>query len=349
MRIALATDAWHPQMNGVVRSLSTTVDRLRQRGHRVAVIEPSLFRTVPCPTYPEIRLALLCRGRVHRLLELCAPDALHIATEGPIGRAARRWAIRSGRSFTTSFHTRFPDYISVRTGIPDSWLWGMMRRFHGPAERTFAATPALAAELNRRGVGRPYRWPLGVDRDLFNPQAPPHCAMRALPRPIMLYVGRVSIEKNIEAFLACPVAGTKVVVGDGPAARSLASRYADVRFLGAIHGHDLASAYAAADVFVFPSRTDTFGLVNVEALACGVPVAAFPVAGPLDIVGEDGRGMHGGARRIGALDEDLGAAIRLALTADRAAAAAEARHYDWDRCTDKFVDGLAVPGRLRAA
>jgi len=341
VRIVLATDAWHPQVNGVVRSLSTTADRLRERGHCVAVIEPSLFRTLPCPTYPEIRLALLCSGRVKRLLDLAEPDAVHIATEGPIGWAARRWALRRGRRFTTSFHTRFPDYVSVRTGIPPDWTWKVMRRFHGPAERTFAVTSALAAELDERGVGPAHRWPLGVDLDVFNPKVPPSPAMRALPRPVQLYVGRVAVEKNIEAFLDCPSGGSKVVVGDGPALEQLRARYADVHFLGAMHGSELASAYAAADVFVFPSRTDTFGLVNIEALACGVPVAAFPVAGPLDIIGEDECGVHGGSRRIGALDRDLARAIRRALGADREAAFQEARHYDWDRCTDHFLEGLA--------
>jgi len=341
VRIALATDAWAPQVNGVVRSLATTADRLRERGHCVAVIEPSRFRTVACPSYPEIRLALGCRRRVHRLLELAEPDAVHIATEGPIGWAARSWCLKRRRRFTTSFHTRFPDYVSVRTGIPAEWIWKAMRRFHGPAEQVFAVTPALARELEERGIARAHRWPLGVDLDQFNPHVRPHPAIAALVRPVMLYVGRVAVEKNIEAFLDCPAAGSKVVVGDGPALAALKARYPDARFLGARHGAELAGAYCAADVLVFPSRTDTFGLVNIEALACGVPVAAFPVAGPLDIVGRDGTGVHGGNRRIGALDEDLAAAIAAALTAEPAAAVAEARHYDWDRCTDLFLDGLA--------
>ena len=345
MKIALATDAWHPQVNGVVRSLSTTVEHLRSRSHEVIVIEPSLFWTVPCPTYSEIRLALACASGVHRILDAEAPDAIHIATEGPIGWAARNWCRKRGRAFTSSFHTRFPDYVSVRSGVPTSWGWAVMRRFHGPAERTFAVTPALKFELETRGLGPIHHWPLGVDLDQFHPGVPPHPAMADLPRPVMVNVGRVAVEKNIEAFLDCPVEGSKVVVGAGPALAALKARYPAVLFLGAKHGAELASAYAAADVFVFPSRTDTFGLVNIEALACGLPVAAYPVPGPADILGIDGRGMNEGTARIGALDEDLAKAICLALTADRRAAVAEASHYAWDRCTSRFLAGLAISGK----
>ena len=341
MIIALATDAWHPQVNGVVRSLGMTVERLRGRGHELHVIEPGQFRTIPCPTYPEIRLALGCASAVARMLDEWVPDAIHIATEGPIGWAARKWCIRRGRRFTTSFHTRFPDYVSHRTGLPANWIWPVIRRFHGAAERTFAVTPSLAAELEQRGIVPAHHWPLGVDLGQFNPAAPPHPGIKDLPRPVMLNVGRVAVEKNIAAFLDCPVEGSKVIIGEGPAWSMLKARYPDVHFPGAMHGVELASAYAAADVHVFPSRTDTFGLVNIEALACGVPVAAYPERGPLDIIGLDGRGVHGGSRRIGALDTDLGRAIRRALTADRVAAAAEARYYDWDYCTDAFVGGLA--------
>ncbi len=341
MKIALATDAWHPQVNGVVRSLSTTVDRLSRRGHLVETITPDQFRSVACPTYPEIRLALWCKRSVARQLDRFAPDAVHIATEGPIGWAARAWCRRHEAPFTTSFHTRFPDYVSVRTGLPADWIWPVMRRFHGPATRTFAVTPTLAAELERRGLGPVHHWPLGVDLDQFSPQAPPHPAMVDLPRPILLNVGRVAVEKNLEAFLSLDVPGTKVIVGTGPALAELSERFPQALFLGAMHGAELASAYAAADLFVFPSRTDTFGLVNIEALASGLPVAAYPVPGPLDIVGVGGRGMHGAAERIGALADDLGEAIGQALTADPSACAAESAHYEWDRCTDRFLAGLA--------
>ena len=345
MKIALATDAWHPQVNGVVRSLSTTVDRLRRRGHMVETITPDQFRSVPCPTYPEIRLALWCRRGVARQLGCFQPDAVHIATEGPIGWAARAWCRRQGAPFTTSFHTRFPDYVSVRTGIPADWIWPVMRRFHGAATRTFAVTPTLAVELERRGLGPVHHWPLGVDLEQFSPQAPPHRSMVDLPRPILLNVGRVAVEKDLEAFLSLEVSGTKVIVGDGPALAALRDRFPKAVFLGAMHGAELASAYAAADLFVFPSRTDTFGLVNIEALASGLPVAAYPVPGPLDIIGLEGRGVHKREGHIGALSDNLGEAVCKALVADRRACAEEAAHYEWDRCTDRFLAGLAQRAR----
>ena len=344
MKIAIATDAWHPQVNGVVRSLATTVERLRRRGHDVLVVEPGLFRTIPCPTYPEIRLALNSGRCVAGMLDRFAPDCIHVSTEGPIGWATRSWCLKRKRHFTTAFHTRFPDYVSIRTGIPVSWIWKVMRRFHGAADRTFTATPTLAHELESHGLPRTHHWPRGVDLDQFSPNVTPHPSLFRLPRPLLLNVGRVAVEKNIEAFLECHVPGSKVVVGEGPALDRLKRAYPQVTFMGAMHGAELASCYAAADVFVFPSRTDTFGLVNVEALACGVPVAAYPVPGPLDIIGTNGRGVHGGEGRIGALDDDLADAIRRTLTADRAAAAAEARLYAWDHCTDLVLNGLEVDG-----
>ena len=338
----MATDAWHPQVNGVVRSLSTTVDGLRRRGHDVTVIEPSRFWTVPCPTYPEIRLSLACARSVRKILDEAWPDSIHIATEGPIGWAARSWCLKHGHKYTTAFHTRFPDYVSIRSGIPAQWIWKAMRRFHGTAERTFAATATLAEDLQAHGIVHTHHWPRGVDLEQFNPAVPPHPEMAGLPGPVLLNVGRVAVEKNIGAFLELDMPGNKVVVGDGPALEKLKARYPEVLFLGALHGAELASAYTAADVFVFPSRTDTFGLVNIEALACGAPVAGYPVAGPIDILGRDGRGMHGGKRRIGALDEDLKRAVERALGADRAAAADEALHYSWEACTGRFLAGLAV-------
>jgi glycosyltransferase involved in cell wall biosynthesis len=348
VKIALVTDAWHPQVNGVVRSLSMTAERLRRRGHEVTVIEPSQFRTIPCPTYAEIRLALGCARGVSRVLDWHQPDAIHIATEGPIGWAARSWCLKRGRRFTTSFHTRFPDYVSVRSGIPADWIWAVMCSFHGRAERTFVVTPTLASELDARGIGATHVWPLGVDIEQFNPAVPPHPEIAGLPRPILLNVGRVAVEKNIEAFLDLKVEGSTVVVGGGPALDKLKTRYPDVLFLGPKHGIELASAYTAADVFVFPSRTDTFGLVNIEALACGLPVAAYPVPGPLDIIGHDGRGMHGGRRAIGAVDDDLGRAVERALLADRGAAAEEALNYAWEVCTDRFLEGLSARPPVRA-
>ncbi|HEY0629591.1 MAG TPA: glycosyltransferase family 1 protein [Sphingomicrobium sp.] len=347
MKIALVTDAWLPQVNGVVRSLTMTVEQLRRRGAEVEILQPGLFKSWPCPTYPEIRLALGCGPAVRKLLDILNPDAIHIATEGPIGWAARGWCLKRGRRFTTSFHTRFPDYVSVRTGLSADWIWPVMRRFHGAAERTFVVTRRLADELERRRIGPTHIWPLGVDLRQFRPSGRKHPAMAGLPGPILLNVGRIAVEKNIEAFLDCCVPGTKVVVGDGPALGELRARYPGVHFLGPMHGEELASVYRSADLFVFPSLTDTFGLVNIEALASGLPVAAFPVAGPLDILGRDGRGVHEGQRRIGAVDENLAAAIRRALSADRVAAVAEARHYSWESCTDRFLEGLAIDKPLR--
>jgi glycosyltransferase involved in cell wall biosynthesis len=325
-----------------------TVDCLRDNGYQVDIIEPSLFRTVPCPTYPEIRLALGCGRRVAKSLDRLQPDWVHVSTEGPIGWAVRGWCLKNRRPFTTAFHTRFPDYVAVRTGLPASWIWKIMRRFHGTAERTFTATPTLAAELHANGLERTHHWPRGVDLAQFNTAVSPHPEMADLPRPILLNVGRVAVEKNIEAFLDCPVAGSKVVVGDGPALAALKARYPDVLFLGAKHGSELAATYVAADVFVFPSRTDTFGLVNIEAMACGLPIATYPVPGPLDILGPNERGINGSPARIGAMDEDLSIAIRRALKADRRAAASEAAHYSWERCTNLFVAGLALDAGSRS-
>ncbi|WP_076068385.1 glycosyltransferase family 4 protein [Sphingomonas montana] len=340
MRIALASDAWAPQVNGVVRTLGTTATELGARGHDVVPLTPDLFRTVPCPSYPEIRLALGCGRGVAARLAAADPDAVHIATEGPIGWAARRWCLDNGMPFTTSFHTRFPDYVALRTRLPADWFWPLLRRFHGPAARVFAATARLEQELQGRGLARTHRWSRGVDLALFVPDGPTPATLADLPRPIMLHVGRVAVEKNIGAFLAVERPGTKVVVGDGPALVALRAAHPDVLFLGALHGADLAAAYRAADVLVFPSRTDTFGLVMVEALASGVPVAAFPVPGPLDVIGEGGTGLTGGTRPIGALDPLLDLAIDRALQADPEACADYGRGFSWAASTDQFLAGL---------
>jgi glycosyltransferase involved in cell wall biosynthesis len=257
-----------------------------------------------------------------------------------LGWAARRWCLDRNFPFTTSFHTRFPDYVAMRTGLPASWFWPMIRRFHAPAARIMAATPTLAAELARQGLGQTHLWSRGVDLDLFTPAAPLLPAMAGLRRPIQLYVGRVAIEKNITAFLDTPVGGSKVVVGDGPARAQLEQVYNGTHFLGALHGTALASAYASADIFVFPSRTDTFGLVMIEALASGVPVAAYPVPGPLDVIGLDGLGRGGSP--IGVLDTDLSVAIERALPLRRNPCTTEGRRYGWTACTDQFLAGLAM-------
>jgi glycosyltransferase involved in cell wall biosynthesis len=343
MRIALVSDAWAPQVNGVVRTLQTTTAELRRRGHGVMPITPDLFTTLPCPSYPDIRLAIGGGPAMRRRLDALAPDAIHIATEGPLGWAARRWCLSRGLPFSTSFHTRFPDYLAVRTGLSAELFWPVLRRFHAPAGSILTATDTLAQELATRGLPQTQRWSRGVDLDLFSPDTAPHPALVDLPRPIQLYVGRVAVEKNIGAFLDTRLPGTKVVVGDGPALKMLRQRYPDVHFLGALHGKPLAAAYSGADVLVFPSLTDTFGLVMVEALASGTPVAAFPVRGPIDIITAGGRGPDGRASgRIGSLSDNLESAITDALTADRTACVAEGRRYSWAACTDQFLAALCL-------
>lgn len=348
MRIALATDAWKPQVNGVVRTLTETVARLRARGHEVETITPDLFHNVACPGYDEIRLALLPRFGVRKRLHAFRPDIVHIATEGPIGWSTRAWCLHHGVPFTTAFHTRFPDYAAVRTGISAERFWPIMRRFHAPSRAVLAATPSLIDELAARGIAHTRLWSRGIDTSLFRTGLAPHPALSNLPKPILLSVGRVAVEKNLEAFLGGTTPGTRVVVGDGPARAELEARFPDAIFMGALSGDELASAYAAADVFVFPSRTDTFGLVIIEALACGVPVAAYPVPGPVDILGGNARG-HGDLveRPAGALHVDLERAITEALHADKIAAAQLAAHFHWDASTDQFEAALAESVALR--
>ena len=324
-----------------------TVDRLRARGHDVLTLTPDLFRTVPCPTYPEIRLALEAGWSAGRLLADFAPDTVHIATEGPLGWAARGWCIRHGMAFNSSLHTRFPDYVAARTGLPAEWFWKLLRRFHAPAEKILVATPRLAAEMADRGLSQTHIWSRGVDLAQFAPGRVPLSTLLDLPKPIQLCVGRVAVEKNVEVFLQVDTPGSKVVVGDGPALPCLRSRFPGAHFLGALHGDMLASAYAAADVFVFPSRTDTFGLVLIEALATGTPVAAFPVHGPLDVIGAGGAGVvPGWTARIGAVSDSLPEAIAQALTASRADCAAYARNFSWDASTDQFL-GSIKPAPVR--
>lgn len=342
MRVAIATDAWLPQVNGVVRTLTVTVTQLLDRGYDVELIAPDRFMTVPMPGYSEIRLAVAPRSGVRRALAAFAPDVVHIVTEGPIGWSVRRWCLQHDIPFTTAFHTRFPDYAAVRTGLSADWFWPIMRRFHTHSRAVFVSTERLKDELSERGIGGGRIWSRGIDSTLFRPDGALHPALANLPRPILLSVGRVAAEKNLESFLSANVAGTKVVVGDGPAISDLKRRFPQAIFLGALHGAELAEAYRSADVFVFPSKTDTFGLVMIEALACGVPVAGYPVLGPLDIVGADGCGVDGALTEpVGALDAQLDLAIERALTLDRRAAAAFGQSFNWARCTDQFVAGLS--------
>lgn len=341
MRIAIATDAWTPQVNGVVRTLEMTVKLLRERGHDVHMITPDQFRTLPCPGYGEIRLAVAPRFGIRRRLSQIRPDIVHISTEGPIGWSTRRWCMTNDVPFTTAFHTRFPDYASVRTGLSADFFWPVMRRFHAPARAVLAATPRLMEELAGRGIVHSRPWTRGIDTAIFRMGLEAHPALANLPKPVLLSVGRVAIEKNLEAFLGTAIAGTKVVVGDGPAIAELKAKYPDAIFMGSLSGIELASAYAAADVFVFPSKTDTFGLVMIEALACGVPVAGYPVPGPLDIIGENGCGPYDElATRVGAVDASLSNAIARALTCDCTAAGDYGSGFTWDNAADQFVDAL---------
>lgn len=337
MKIALATDAWAPQINGVVRTLTETVRQLEQFGHEVLVISPDQFTNIACPGYDEIRLALFPRFGVRAKLRHFAPDIVHIATEGPIGWTARGWCLANDMPFTTAFHTRFPDYLSLRTGLDAKHFWPVMARFHSASKAVLTATPSLQAELTERGIAHNRQWSRGIDSKLFRPRLAPHPRLADLPRPLMLNVGRVSLEKNLDAFLSGKTEGTRVVVGDGPERAALQQRYPDAVFLGSLSGAELASAYAAADVFVFPSLTDTFGLVMIEALACGVPVAAFPVPGPLDILGSDGRGtIHRFLHPAGAVDKDLDRAIWRALKARRVDAAALGQSFSWEASARQF-------------
>ena len=328
MKIGLVTDAWYPQINGVVRTLDRVRQELEALGHEITVISPDLFRNVPCPTYPEIRLALAGPGRLARILDEAGVEALHIATEGPLGWAARRLCLRRGWPFTTSFHTRFPEYIQARAGIPPAWLYALLRHFHAPATGVLVATDSIRRELESRGFANIKSWSRGVDTELFKPyESRPYEASN----PIFLYVGRVAVEKNVEAFLSLDLPGSKVVVGDGPQLERLRKGYPETLFTGAKTGVELARHYAAADVFVFPSRTDTFGLVLLEALATGLPVAAYPVPGPLDVI--DGSA-------VGVLDEDLTSAAIRALEIPRTACRDYALGFSWRRCAQQFFSHL---------
>jgi glycosyltransferase involved in cell wall biosynthesis len=329
-RILIVTDAWHPQVNGVVRTLATVGGELQAMGHVVEVIGPNRFRTFPCPTYPDIALSIFPRRKLVRMIEAFQPEALHISTEGPLGLAARSWALRTGFRFTTAFHTRFAEYLQARTCIPVRPVYAWMRRFHDAGAGTMVATQSLRDELTARGFSHIRPWSRGVDLSLFKPEPREDWQ---LPRPVFLYVGRVAVEKNIGAFLDLELPGSKVVVGGGPQLASLRRDYPAVTFTGPRYGEALACAYAGADVFVFPSLTDTFGLVILESLACGTPVAAFPVTGPKDV-------LTGAVGNVGAIDTDLRQAALDALHADREACRAHAELYSWRACAELFLSHL---------
>lgn len=328
MRILLATDAWAPQVNGVVRTLQTTVGHLERLGHEVRVVEPGMFRTVACPSYPEIRLAWVPGRTMRRLVEEVEPEAIHVATEGPVGLATRRECVRRRWPFTTSFATKFPEYIYARARVPVGWTYALLRWFHRPSRAVMVATESVKRELEERGFQRVVRWTRGVDVELFRPGRKDF-----LPglRPILLYVGRVAVEKNVEAFLSLDLPGTKYVVGDGPQRESLQRRFPTARFVGMRCGAELAAYYASADVLVMPSRTETFGLVMLEALACGVPVAAYPVAGPRDVLGDSG---------AGAMDEDLAKAVERALRISAEVCRQHAMRFSWEQTARMFLANL---------
>ncbi len=331
-RIAIVTDAAPPQVNGVVRTLKQLGKELERQGHKVMYITPDMFRTVPLPTYKEIRIAIGAKRRVAELLDEFRPDAIHIATEGPLGLAARRYCLKRSRSFTTSFHTRFPEYLHARFRVPEKWTYALVRRFHSPASTVMAATPLLIRELEERGFKNLRLWSRGVDTELFRPKPAPD-KKADKHTPVWLYVGRVAVEKNIDAFLDLELPGTKKVVGDGPRLDLLKKKYPAAQFPGALFGEELAEAYAEADCFVFPSKTDTFGLVLIEALASGTPVAAYPVQGPLDVIAD---------APVGRLDEDLKSACFAALEADPNTCRAYAMNFSWEACSQQFLSNLSI-------
>ncbi|HVF64093.1 MAG TPA: glycosyltransferase family 1 protein [Casimicrobiaceae bacterium] len=328
MRILIVTDAWAPQVNGVVVTLVNTIHELERLRHTVELVTPEGFRTIPTPSYPEIPLAVFAGREVARRIDAFAPDAVHIATEGPLGIAARRHCLRRGQPFTTAFHTQFPEYVHARWRLPVMLSYAWLRHFHAPSLAVMCATPTLEERLARRGFVNLTRWGRGVDTSIFRPSAR---EARARERPIFLYVGRLAVEKDVGDFLALDLPGSKWVVGDGPARAGLERQFGHVKFFGTRHGRELAGFYQQADVFVFPSRTDTFGLVLIEAMACGTPVAAYPVTGPLDVVTDP---------RAGVLDENLRAAALAALNLDREAVRDFGVRFSWELATREFVSQL---------
>lgn len=326
MKILVVTDAWSPQTNGVVTTLTNVVGELDALGHRVAIIEPGCFPTVPLPGYAEIALAA-APWRVAGLIETMDADAVHVATEGPLGLAARRHLVQAKVPFTTSLHTKFPEYLHERIALPLSVGYRFLRWFHEPASSTLVTTSSHRRELEAWGLKHLSVWGRGVDTLRFRPSS----ARQARTRPRLLYVGRVAVEKNIEAFLSLPVDADKVVVGDGPNRADYQRRFPEAEWCGYRYGEELVASYADADAFVFPSVTDTFGLVMLEAMACGTPVAAFPVTGPNDVV-QDGVN--------GALDEDLGRAVDRALAVPRRSCRDFALANDWRAVAERFLGAL---------
>jgi glycosyltransferase involved in cell wall biosynthesis len=338
MRIMIVSDAWFPQTNGVVNTLAQTAAWLGRFGHEVRMVTPKDFRTVPCPTYGEIRLSIFPYRKLSSQFAAFRPHAIHIATEGPLGLAARRYCINHQLRFSTSYHTQFPEYLRSRMPLPVSVSYYALSKFHGAGAACMVSTRTVEAQLAKRGFKNLVRWRRGVDTELFRPRSK---EFLNLPRPIAAYVGRVAIEKNVEAFLGMPWEGSKIVIGDGPERARLQAQFPNAVYAGFKFGEELATHVAAADILVFPSRTDTFGLVNLEAMACGVPVAAYPVTGPIDVVEDN---------ITGALDLDLARAAVRALKVDPQACRAHAVRSSWDACTREFESNLvaACPHTARA-
>jgi glycosyltransferase involved in cell wall biosynthesis len=336
MNILIVTDAWEPQVNGVVRTIKSTRRELEKLGHKVDILSPLKFKTFPCPTYPDIALSIRPKRGVIEHIENFKPDALHIATEGPLGLAARAWAIKNRFPFTTAYHTRFPEYVHARFRIPLSWTYQYLKWFHGPSKAIMAPTLVVKRDLELAGFKNVVLWSRGVELDIFTPRKVQRLGTRP---PIFLYVGRVAVEKNIEAFLALDLPGSKWVAGEGPALASLRAKYPKANFMGVLNQHELADVYSSADVFVFPSKTDTFGLVLLEAMACGLPVAAYPVTGPLDVIGE---------APAGAMHEDLRQACLDALQLKREDAVAHAQKFSWAAATAQFIENLHPRHREQA-
>ncbi len=328
MKIVIITDAWAPQINGVVTTLGKIGDELRQLGHELLYITPESFKTFPCPSYPSIRLAILPNRKVAKMLDEYQPDAIHIATEGPLGHAGRKYCVKNNKRFTTSYHTQFPEYVRLRAPIPLAWTYRYLRHFHKAAVRTMVPTPSQQQKLFERQFEQVVVWSRGVDLEQFHPRDKDFIDA---PRPISMYMGRVAVEKNIETFLELDLPGTKYIVGDGPDLETMKKNYPDVVFTGFKQGEELAQYLAAADVFVFPSLTDTFGLVMLEAMACGVPVAAFPVTGPIDVVKQD---------VTGSLDDDLQKATQKALQLNPQDCIDFAKSHTWRNCAETFFNYL---------
>ena len=329
MKILIVTDAWEPQVNGVVRTLKMTRRELERRGHIVEIISPLGFRSIPCPTYPEISLAITRERELARRIDSFSPDCLHIATEGPLGWLARRVAVRRKWPFTTAYHSRFPEYVQARFRLPVRWTYALLRRFHNAARATLAPTPAIVSDLKARGFHGARLWSRGVDLDTFCHRG--ERMERPNDRPVFLYVGRIAVEKQVDAFLRLDLPGEKWVAGEGPERKRLQAMYPAARWLGVLSGDALARLYRSADVMVFPSVTDTFGLVMVESMACGTPVAAFPVAGPIDVIGRSGGGI---------MHDDLREACLQALKLPREAVRRRAEEFSWATATGQMLEAL---------